>query len=123
MKRLTPELQGSVALCQIHVAVLHDRPRNVPSEGCTGCASVRHRSVSFHACGMVQKCIQNRIKYWRYIVRNPDRLCGLVRPSNLYHSWEQNPGRFISQPLSASLREVCRSLASSKEMVCSEKYL
>ena len=117
MKRLTPELQGLVALRHINGAPLLDRRRNVPSEGFTGCASVRQRSVRFHACGMVQKCAQNHTKYWRYVVRSPDELYGLVRPSNLYHSWEQNPGAFTSESLSAFLMKVCKSLASGKEIV------
>lgn len=122
-KRLTPELQGPVALHHINGAVLLNRPRNVPSEGFTGYASVRERSVSFHACGVVKNCTQNHAKYWRYIVRSPDELRGLVRPSNSYHSWEQNPDAFTSESFSVFTNETCKAPASGKEMVWQWKVL
>jgi len=111
-----------MALHHINGALLLERPRNVTSEGFPGCASVRQRSVSFHACGVVQNCAQNHTRYWRYAVRSPDELPCFVRPSNLYHSREQNPGAFTSESLSASLIKFANHWLLGRKWYGNEKY-
>lgn len=86
------------------------------------CVPVSGRDLPAFISGMSPNWEQDSTKYWKYLVRSPGGH-GLVKPSNLYHSQEQNTGVLTIKSLSVSLMEVWKSLSSGMEMVWQRKVL